>query len=81
LLFEEGHVVPAPWGRKRLEKIDDRFYRAVTQIEVDELGRAGGLIGRIESVEEDHFRIDWGDPFGGRTLNCDIYVHPVPSTR
>jgi FKBP-type peptidyl-prolyl cis-trans isomerase 2 len=81
LLFEEGHVVPAPWGRKHLNKIDDQFYRVVTQIEVDELGRAGGLIGRIESVEKDHFRIDWGDPFGGRTLSCDVFVHPIQSTK
>jgi FKBP-type peptidyl-prolyl cis-trans isomerase 2 len=81
LQFEDGHLVPAPWGRKSLNKIDDQFYRAVTQIEVDDLGRAGGLIGRIKSVTKDHFWIDWGDPFGGRTLSCSAFVHNMQSTK
>jgi FKBP-type peptidyl-prolyl cis-trans isomerase 2 len=81
LLFEDGHVVQAPWGRKRLIKIGDTSYRTVTEVEVDELGRAGGLIGRVKSVEEDHFWIDWGDPFGGRTLSCNVFVHNMQSTK
>lgn len=81
LLFEEGHEIPAPWGRKRLTRIDEKYYLATTMIEVDDLGRAGGLIGRIEAVEEDHFRIDWGHPFGGRTLSCETFVHPLPSKK
>jgi hypothetical protein len=72
-------VVQAPWGVRRLTKIDDQSYKADSVIKAGEIGRAGRLIGRIQSVTDKQYVIDWGRPFGARPLICQVVVHPAPT--
>lgn len=39
--------------------------------------RTGPLVGRISSVEQESFTIDYGHPFGGETLSCQVQALPV----
>ena len=34
---------------------------------------------RISDVHDDMFTIDYGHPFGGETLTCDVKVEPAPA--
>ncbi len=75
LLFEDGLMIPDPLGHKHLVKIDEKNYWMITENRVGEIVRAGQLIGRVDRIEEEWFWIDWGHPFGGKPLDCDVYVH------
>lgn len=39
--------------------------------------RTGPLVGRISAVEQESFTIDYGHPFGGETLSCQVQALPV----
>ncbi|HCE67623.1 MAG: hypothetical protein A2X82_01515 [Geobacteraceae bacterium GWC2_55_20] len=39
--------------------------------------RTGGMVGRISAVERDSFEIDYGHPFGGEKLHCDVKVASI----
>ena len=46
--------------------------------------RTGPLVGRIIAVENGLFTLDYGLPFGGETLVCDVVVEPqvkIPETQ
>lgn len=61
-----------PWGGRRFSYIDDENYEIVIETEVGHVGRAGGLIGRVVEIQDEYFIIDWGIPFGGETLTCEV---------
>lgn len=41
-----------------------------------ELVRTGNLMGRIDTVEEKVFVVDYGHPYGGAAITCDVTVNP-----
>lgn len=49
-------------------------YEIVTDVRVGGLVKTDILLGRIVDVDDQMFRIDYGHPFGGETLVCDVKV-------
>lgn len=52
-------------------------YELEIMAEKDRLVRTGGMVGRIGSVNGDSFEVDYGHPFGGEKLRCDIKIASV----
>lgn len=69
----ENTVLETPWGKARC--VADKDHIVVTiEARVGTLVRTGGLIGRITAVDEKKFRVDYGHPFAGETLKCEVEI-------
>ncbi len=42
---------------------------------------AAGMVGRISYVDDKAFYIDFGNPFGGETLLCDVTVEKIADAK
>jgi len=66
-----GSVIPTPFGSGTIRERDDGY-----EIEIDAkagtITRSGPLLGRIVSVNDRMFIIDYTQPFAGEALTCDI---------
>ncbi len=67
--FGPGKVTEAPTDLKIT--IDAR---------VGSLARTGPLVGRVAAVDDNSITLDYGHPFGGEELNCDVVVEPAAKT-
>ncbi|GAB6095206.1 hypothetical protein JCM14469_14580 [Desulfatiferula olefinivorans] len=78
--FTDGDTLPMPFGPGRLSHDPDGEHYIV---DID--ARAGrpvkmaSLLGQIVRVGDDRFVIDYGHPFGGKTLTCDVEIVSVRS--
>ncbi|RII25235.1 MAG: hypothetical protein CXR30_19130 [Geobacter sp.] len=52
-------------------------YELEIMAEKDRLVRTGGMVGRIGTVNGDSFEVDYGHPFGGEKLRCEINIASV----
>ena len=68
---EPGTVVATGFGPGHVREADDHF-----EIEIDardgQLVRAGPLVGRVVDVTDASFTLDFGHPFGGEALHCEV---------
>jgi len=71
-----GAEVDTPFGRGVIREKQDR-YEIVIDANVGTLVRSGPIVGRIVGVDERLITIDYGDPFGGEALVCDVMVESV----
>ena len=44
---------------------------------VGSLVRTGPLVGRVVAVDDNSFTLDYGHPFGGEELSCEVSVEPA----
>jgi hypothetical protein len=72
-----GSVVDTPFGKGTIRETE-KSYEIVIDATVGRLVRTHGLVGRISEVKDRMFTIDYGHPFGGQTLMCDVKVVPAP---
>ena len=76
IIVTPGTVKETPFGPGRYSEDGDNY-----KMEIDArkgaLVRMAGLVGRIFYVDEKEFRIDFGNPFGGETLICDVMVEKI----
>jgi FKBP-type peptidyl-prolyl cis-trans isomerase 2 len=78
---KDGQIVDVPYGKGIIKDYPDH-YDIVTDAKVGHLVRSLSQVGRIVSVTDDKFVIDYGHPFGGEELSCDVRVESVlPGTR
>ena len=73
LAVKAGATYDTPFGSGTVEDRGDR-YAIVLRTDVGDLVGTGGIIGRIISVNDRHFTVDFGHPLGGRTLSCEVTV-------
>jgi FKBP-type peptidyl-prolyl cis-trans isomerase 2 len=71
--------VALPFGEGTIKEYADHY-----EIEIEarqgSLTRSGGLVGRIVGVDEQFITIDYGHPFGGEKLLCDVFIEsPRPA--
>jgi len=71
--------VALPFGEGTIKEYADHY-----EIEIEapqgSLTRSGGLVGRIVDVDERFITIDYGHPFGGEKLLCDVFIEaPKPA--
>lgn len=52
-------------------------YELEVKTEQGRLIRSGGMAGRVVEVTADSFKIDFGHPFGGEILTCDVDVASI----
>ncbi|WP_246561728.1 hypothetical protein [Geobacter grbiciae] len=67
----EGGVVQTPFGPGTVRDGGDQW-EIVIDAAVGRIVRSGPLAGRISDVNERFFTIDYGYPFGGESLRCDV---------
>lgn len=72
----DGRVVDQPFGKGIVRDYPDH-YDIVTQAEVGHLVRSAELVGRIIKTDEKTFTVDYGHPFGGEELECDVKVESI----
>jgi FKBP-type peptidyl-prolyl cis-trans isomerase 2 len=73
---KDGSRVATPFGEGIVKELPDR-YEITIGAHPGALVRSGGLAGRIVSVDDRFISIDYGHPFGGEPLSCDILVESV----
>jgi FKBP-type peptidyl-prolyl cis-trans isomerase 2 len=71
-----GDEVATPFGRGVIRDAGDSFEIAIGP-RPGTMIRTGPLVGRITDVDDTTFTIDYGHPFGGETLTCDVEVGSV----
>jgi FKBP-type peptidyl-prolyl cis-trans isomerase 2 len=74
---QPGSVIDTPFGKGTIRE-NEKNYEIVIDVSVGKLVRMKGLVGRISEVQDRMFTIDYGNPFGGETLTCDVKVEPAP---
>ncbi|HXY55547.1 MAG TPA: hypothetical protein VEM40_12840 [Nitrospirota bacterium] len=76
IMVTPGAVKETPFGSGRYSEDGDNY-----KMEIDArkgaLIRMAGLVGRIVYVDDKAFHIDFGNPFGGETLICDVTVEKI----
>lgn len=65
--------VRLPFGKGVIREREDR-YEIEISAEEGSLVRAGALVGRVSKVDGEFIELDFGHPFGGETLKCEVTV-------
>jgi FKBP-type peptidyl-prolyl cis-trans isomerase 2 len=73
-----GSVIDTPFGKGTVRE-NEKNYEIVIDAPLGKLVRSGGLVGRISEVQDKSIIVDYGHPFGGETLTCDVKVEPAPA--
>jgi FKBP-type peptidyl-prolyl cis-trans isomerase 2 len=68
---EPGGSVETPLGMGTVRD-GGKFWEIAIDAKVGGLVRSGNMVGRIVAVEERIINIDYGHPFGGEVLKCDV---------
>ena len=71
--FSDGAVMDMPFGPGALAH-DGDHYTIDIRAKVGHLIKTNPLLGRIVRVDDNRFVIDYGHPFGGETLLCDVEI-------
>ena len=72
-------AIDSPFGKKRAYDRGD-FFEIVIDARVGALVRTGPLVGRIAEVGEKMFTLDYGQPFGGKILSCEVEAELPPAS-
>jgi len=73
---QPGQRVKTPFGAGVIRETEKNWEIVIDAREGD-LVRSGPLVGRIVDVDERMIAIDYGHPFGGEKLTCDVTVDGV----
>jgi len=71
-----GKGIKTPFGRGIVQDAADRW-EIVIDAHPGSLVRSGGFVGRIVNVNNRFITIDYGQPFGGEPLFCDVTIEAV----
>ncbi len=73
---KQGEQVDTPFGKGTVGETPDRYEIAI-DARPGTLVRSGTMIGRIVNVDDRNITIDYGHPFGGEPLVCDVLIESV----
>lgn len=71
-----GREIRTPFGQGNVKETPDDLEITIDP-EVGKLVRSGPLAGRISAFDDTSFTLDYGHPYGGEDLSCDIVVESV----
>lgn len=71
-----GAILPTGTGPATVSEAGDTFRVRLT-LKPGDLLRAGPLVGEVRTVGEKTITIDYGNPFGGRSLDCEVTAEPL----
>lgn len=72
----QGKDLTTPFGPVTVREMADHYELEISA-EEERLVRTGGMTGRISAVDKESMTIDYGHPFGGEKLKCDVKVVKV----
>ncbi len=72
----QGKDLVTPFGPVTVREAADQYDLEIGA-ETGRLIRTGGMVGRISAVDKDSFTIDYGHPFAGEKLKCEVKVESV----
>ncbi|HYA42056.1 MAG TPA: hypothetical protein VEF34_12180 [Syntrophobacteraceae bacterium] len=73
---QSGSVIETPFGKGTVRENGDRI-EIVIEAARGTLVRMGPIVGRISDAREKMFTIDFGDPFGGEPLACEVKAERI----
>ncbi len=73
---EPGAVVKQFFGQGAVVE-DGDTYRVTFTAEKGALVRSGFMVGRVVEITDSSIDVDFGDPFAGEVMNCDLKVERV----
>ena len=71
IIMEEGMKVDLPLGTGTVHDAGDH-YETELDIHTGQIIRSGAIVGRVVDIEGDMFTIDYANPFGYESLECDV---------
>lgn len=71
-----GGVIETPFGPGFIRE-DETHYYVDIDARKNALVRAGDLVGRIVDVDDKFITVDFGNPFAGEKLFCDVTVEKI----
>ena len=75
LLPESGCTVEAPWGTAHLvDQGDKDQLTSIVDTKIGLLVRTGPVIGEVVNLSKDTIRVDYGHPFAGEALKCQVDI-------
>ncbi|HUI45117.1 MAG TPA: hypothetical protein VL122_03865 [Nitrospirota bacterium] len=80
LFATPGAVIETPFGPGHVRE-EGQYYKMDIDARKGALVRAGGMVGRISDVDDKVITIDFGNPFGGETLLCDVTVGKITDAK
>ena len=80
LFATPGAVIETPFGRGRIRE-EGQYYKMDIDAHKGALVRAGVMVGRISDVDDKVITVDFGNPFGGETLFCDVTVEKITDAK
>lgn len=78
---EDGVTADSPFGTITIRDRDEQYYDCIIDARVGHLVRTDTQIGRIAKVSDRSFTVDYGHPFGGEELVCDIVIESKQDLR
>jgi FKBP-type peptidyl-prolyl cis-trans isomerase 2 len=75
-----GAVIETPFGPGHIRE-EGRDYKMDIEARKGALVRAAAMVGRIADVDDKVITIDFGNPFGGETLLCDVTVEKITDAK
>jgi FKBP-type peptidyl-prolyl cis-trans isomerase 2 len=73
---QPGSVVDTPFGKATILENGNQI-EIVIDVTKDNLVRMGPVVGRISDVQDKMFTMDFGNPFGGEPLKCEVKAERV----
>ena len=70
---EPGTIIKTTFGPGRIESVEGGYLVSITP-NLNQLVKSAFLLGKISQVTDRQFTIDYGHPFGGEVLLCDVAV-------
>jgi FKBP-type peptidyl-prolyl cis-trans isomerase 2 len=80
LFATPGAVIETPFGPGRVRE-EGQDYKMDIEARKGALVRAAAMTGRISDVDDKVITIDFGNPFGGETLLCDVTVEKITDAK
>jgi len=72
----DGAELDLPFGKATISDNGDHYDIDIHAVK-GTLVRTAGLAGRIVDVDDKNIKIDYGHPFAGEVLNCDVKIESV----
>lgn len=74
-----GNEVTTPFGKGIIRERPERYEIVINAIP-GRLVRTGAIVGRIVNVDDLEITVDYGHPFGGEVLRCELMIESVKSS-
>lgn len=77
--YPDGNTGNSVWGRVLLHDRGEKWNVEI-QPELNRLVRVGHFMGYIAAIDDQHYTLDYGYPFGKETLSCYITILSITSS-